>query len=79
MRYTIEFEDLFDWEKESDLHYYMMMMNHENVEEREISVKPIIINHEVNPESRKVRRSVKEKLLLRSHLLTKALRTKSRL
>lgn len=78
MDYSIEFEDLFDWEVESDRHYWAMVCHNENIEERENFVSPIIIKDETNISTRKVRKSVREKLLIRSHLLAKAVRTKSR-
>ncbi len=47
MKYTINFIDLFDWEKESDAHYWHMLNgNQEPLEEQKPAV--IIIKHKKN-------------------------------
>lgn len=80
MSHTINFEDLFDWEVESDRHYYKMIANHQEWEEFEKEVKPtkIEVNHENIDATRKVRGITKKRTKPRLSLLIKALRTKSR-
>ena len=81
MKHSIEFEDLFDWELESDRHYYSMLQAYHNEEEFEQNTKPvkIIVEHESNNESRKVRKYPKTGIRARLSLSIKALRAKGRL
>jgi hypothetical protein len=47
MHYTINFVDLFDWEKESDLHYFQLINGYE---EHLYEQKPakVIVKHKKN-------------------------------
>jgi len=74
---NIEFMDLFDWEKESDRHYYKLIANQQEWEEFE-NTKPTLVKHETKSESPKVRGAFKKVLQLRSRILAQTNRTKGR-
>lgn len=77
--HSLEFEDLFDWEKESDRHYYKLLCNEKEWEEFEEKViKPTLVKHETKSKPPKVRGTVKKVLQLRSRVLAQINRTRSR-
>jgi len=75
---NVEFMDLFDWEKESDRHYYKLIATEQEWEEFEQSAKPTIVKYETSIKPPKVPRASKKILQLRSYLSSKVNRAKGR-